>query len=202
MNRIYISDSNYLLSEESRIVYLKEISKARLLKYNKLKREKDRALSLSSTLLLKEGLSRYGIEEKNADYDESYPYPVIRGRDDLFISLSHCFPYSLCAISSEKTGADIERIKNFNPRIADKFFTSKEISYINSAKDKNKAFFTLWTLKESAAKLYGTPLTQALKKYEFLPDGDFFIKNNIYYSLFEYNGFMIAAASESGYFCI
>ncbi len=202
MNRIYISDSDYLISEESRIPYLEEISETRLLKYNKLKRDKDKALSLCAALLLKEGLSAYGIEEKNADYDEEYPYPVIKGRDDICISLSHSFPYAVCVFSDKKTGVDIERIKDYNPKICENFFTPKEVSYINLKKDKNKAFFTLWTLKESAAKLYGTPLTEALKKYEFLPESNFFIKNNIYYSLFEYKGFMIAAASGSGYFLV
>lgn len=202
MNRILIYNAVSLASSEIRKNYVNSISYKRLEKINRLKKDEDKALSLSAALLLKEGLSRYGIEERNADYDEKYPYPVIKGREDICISLSHSFPYAVCTFSDKKTGVDIEKIKNFNPKICDKFFTFKEISYINSKKDKNKAFFTLWTLKESAAKLYGTPLAESLKKYEFLPESDFFIKNNIHYSLFEYNGFMIAAASESGYFSL
>lgn len=203
MNFIYILNTDFLINEENRSEYLKELSPLRREKYESKKLPADKALSLGAAILIKKGLALYGIEEKKAEYIENSPAPRLKSRDDIFFSVSHSSPYALCAFSESETGADIERIKDYNPKTAERFFTEKENLYIESMKtreDKNKAFFSLWTLKESAAKLYGTPLTDALRKYEFIPTESFFIKNNVYYSLFEYDGFMIAAASRKEYF--
>ena len=179
MNRIYISDSSFLTDENVRKKYLFKISKSRLERYKSYTTQKAKALTLGASLILnfkKEGE---------------------------FYSISHSFPYALLAFSQKKVGADIEKIKDYNSDIPKRFFSKNEVLYIENQKtyeEKKKAFFSLWTLKESTAKLYGTPLIDALKKYEIIPDGNFFIKNNVFYSLHYTDGFIIAVASQSGYF--
>ncbi len=176
MNRICILNSEFLLEEETHKKYIKEISPKRLERYNQIKSLKQKALSLGASLIL------------NLKKEEE------------FFSISHSFPYAAVSFSDKKTGIDIERIKSFNENIPARFFSLKEREYINNSSDKNKAFFTLWTLKESAAKFYGTPILKALKIYEFIPEGNFFMKDNIYCSVFYKDGFVISALSENQYF--
>ena len=50
-----------------------------------------------------------------------------------------------------KSGAILRKMTNAPLEVAEHYFYHSELAYIKAAKNKDKAFFTLWTLKR---KLY------------------------------------------------
>lgn len=83
--------------------------------------------------------------------------PVIAGRPDIHITLSHCPAAVMAAISDHPIGCDIEEIRRpyrlHGAPIADHFFTPAECRHILTSPDPPLAFTSLWTLKESLFKL-------------------------------------------------
>ena len=119
--------------------------------------------------LLKRELARYLSVDSDeiviAKDDKGRPY--IDGMDDIFISLSHSYGVVMCAFSDAPVGIDIELIQKRRKSVERRVFTDDESSLIDSAKDEDKAFFTLWTLKESYLKAIGTGFLDNAKETEF-----------------------------------
>lgn len=93
--------------------------------------------------------------------------PYIEGKDDIFVSLSHSYGVVMCAFSDTPVGVDIELVKKRHKSVERRVFTEGEISLVDSAEDEDKAFFTLWTLKESYLKAIGTGFSDNAKETEF-----------------------------------
>ena len=112
-------------------------------------------------------------------YNE-YGKPYIK-ENKFYFNKSHT--KNLCAliIDDKECGIDIEQIRKYNEKMANKILSNEEIKYINS-KNKKDYFFTLiWTLKESYLKALGTGINVPLKNISF-------IKNNkIRFKQKEYN---------------
>lgn len=73
---------------------------------------------------------------------------------EINFSISHSNDAVLCTVSKSCIGADIEKIGNIREKIL-KSFSPLEQEQVKSPKD----FYTLWTLKESFAKLTGNGLS-------------------------------------------
>lgn len=112
-------------------------------------------------------------------YNE-YGKPYIK-ENKFYFNKSHT--KNLCAliIDDKECGIDIEQIRKYNEKMANKILSNEEIKYINS-KNKKDYFFTLiWTLKESYLKALGTGINVPLKNISF-------VKNNkIRFKQKEYN---------------
>lgn len=87
----------------------------------------------------------------------------------IHFSISHSADTVICAVSDKEIGIDIEKIKPFNAKAAEKFATKKELEYIRS---KENGFFEIWTLKEAYFKCIGTGLGADIKNvsFEILPN--------------------------------
>ncbi len=79
-------------------------------------------------------------------------------------SISHSGDMAVCAVSDKEIGIDIEKIREINPRTAEKFACETEKEYINSHKN---GFFEIWTLKEAFFKCIGTGLGADIKNVYF-----------------------------------
>lgn len=112
-------------------------------------------------------------------YNE-YGKPYIK-ENKFYFNKSHT--KNLCALimDDKECGIDIEQIRKYNEKMANKILSNEEIKYINS-KNKKDYFFTLiWTLKESYLKALGTGINVPLKNISF-------VKNNkIRFKQKEYN---------------
>ncbi len=93
--------------------------------------------------------------------------PFVAGRDDIFISISHTKGAVMVGFSDSPIGVDIEQIKTRRKSVENRVFTSGESTLIDASTDENKAFFTLWTLKESYLKAVGTGFADNAKEIEF-----------------------------------
>ncbi len=98
--------------------------------------------------------------------------PYLKGQKDLFFNLSHSGRWVVCALSHHEVGCDIERAepRKSTKKIAARFFTDEERSFIDSCADKDpdgglSAFYRLWTLKESFLKVTGYGLALPLKDF-------------------------------------
>jgi 4'-phosphopantetheinyl transferase len=98
---------------------------------------------------------------------------------NVHFNLSHSGNWVVIAYSNEEVGIDAEVIRPVNYRIAERFFSPKEVRKLNSKDGKEKLdyFFDLWTLKESFLKLIGTGLTRSLNSFSiYNNDGQFRMK--------------------------
>lgn len=83
-------------------------------------------------------------------------------------NLSHAGQYALCAVGPGELGCDIELVRPFKERVAERFFHPSETAMLAAEPDPAKRqalFFRLWTLKESVLKAAGTGLTQPLNSF-------------------------------------
>ncbi|MBR0535141.1 MAG: 4'-phosphopantetheinyl transferase superfamily protein [Clostridia bacterium] len=93
--------------------------------------------------------------------------PYVEDRP-IHFNISHCEDYVVCAVNEKEIGIDIEKIRDVNLSIAERFFTHSEREYLNNGDtaDKNKRFFEIWTAKEAYLKWLGSGITDELSKLD------------------------------------
>ncbi len=73
-----------------------------------------------------------------------------------FFSLSHTGNWVICAVAHNEVGADAQTHGDYNERVAARYFTPREIAWLND--DRNGRFSRLWTYKEAYVKFTGLGL--------------------------------------------
>lgn len=130
-------------------------------------------------ILVSELLLRKALADKKLDYDDliyeynEYGKPSLSNIYGFFFNISHSGDYVLLGASNNEIGVDIERIKKFNPRIAQRFFRKEEYEYIMAPQDeeeRKRLFFLYWVIKESYIKYSGKGLSQALNSFRIVID--------------------------------
>ena len=124
----------------------------------------DRKRSVGAGIIINKILDENGLPESCLKYSENGK-PVA---DNLFFNVSHAGDYVVGVSSDCDVGCDIEKIIDAPIEIAEHYFNRSEIEYIESEADKNKAFFTLWTLKESYMKMTGMGMSLPLDSFEII----------------------------------
>lgn len=79
---------------------------------------------------------------------------------DLQFSISHSGDTVLCGIHDKAIGADIEKTRPYNDRVAKRICSPAEYAYINGDSTR---FLEVWTRKEAYAKLTGKGLSASLR---------------------------------------
>ena len=131
---------------------------------------KDRKQSLGAGLLLNKVLSLHGVLADDIVSGENGK-PQIQG---ICFNLSHSEDMVICTVSEKPVGCDVEKIKEINLKIADRFFSKKEVEYLKTFDEKNRTdvFFRLWTMKESYIKMTGEGMRLSLDQFEIIFDED------------------------------
>ncbi|HSP46606.1 MAG TPA: 4'-phosphopantetheinyl transferase superfamily protein [Clostridiaceae bacterium] len=96
--------------------------------------------------------------------------PMVYGDDTIQFSISHCRDGAAVSLSRTRTGIDMERIRPFSMRTAEKVLTPDEFRFVTSSAQGELDFFRLWTLKESYVKALGTGASYPFRKMEFRVD--------------------------------
>ena len=130
----------------------------------------DRKRSLGAGIMIKRILNENGLSEDCLKYSENGK-PVV---DGLYFNVSHAGDYVVGVLSDAEVGCDIEKAVNAPLEIAEHYFYSSEREYIETAADPGKAFFTLWTLKESYMKMTGRGMSLSLDSFEICREADGF----------------------------
>ncbi|MBN2552804.1 MAG: 4'-phosphopantetheinyl transferase superfamily protein [Spirochaetales bacterium] len=92
---------------------------------------------------------------------------LVNSSDTLAFNLSHCEDLAVIAVTAGKAvGVDVEKVRHMQnlDSILNRFFTAEELDFIHGApgEQQPRAFFTLWTRREAAAKAQGLNLEAAL----------------------------------------
>lgn len=121
--------------------------------------------------------------------------------DNLFFNVSHAGDYVVGVLSDCEVGCDIEKNSKAPLEVAERYFYSTELEYIRSADDKNRAFFTLWTLKESYMKMTGKGMSLALDSFEVIQTESGFIlgkssEKNCFFKTLEFDGYIFSVSNE------
>lgn len=173
MTEIYIMNTAPLNDPKLFSEKLEGLSEFRTEKVMRFRNKADRVLSLGAGLLTAYGLEKFGLYEKDMIYGlNSYGKPYFADYPDIHFSVSHSHETAVCAFSKSKVGCDIERIRKPDYNIAEKFFSDCERRYILGYKDENeraRAFFRIWTLKESLVKAVGRGLSLSFKAFLLNP---------------------------------
>lgn len=144
-------------------------------KIKKYRFKEDKLRTLCGDVLLRYILINF-FDIKNGQitfYKNDYGKPFLKDLP-FFFNISHSGEWVICAVSNEEIGADIEIIKDTNLSIGERFFSKEENEYLNNTSNdkKEKAFFNIWTLKESYVKYIGQGLSMPLNSFSFNIESD------------------------------
>jgi len=193
MIKLYIMDmSNVAINS---LKQPKLISKVRLEKIKKLKKDKDILLSLGCEFLINKAmrdLNPYCELPVNYSYDK-LGKPILSDNPKLYISFSHSCKKVAFVISDQRVGVDIQHYENTNyERIARRFFSKEEYNQILCPKD----FFNVWSIKEAYAKFTGLGYEEDLKNKIIWPN-TFSTKYNCYCAqLDKFNDYSLVVVCE------
>ena len=165
----------------------------------------DRKRSLGAGIIIRKILDENGLTESCLRYSDNEK-PVV---DGLFFNVSHagdyvgwlsvggCLWVAVC-------GCDIEKNANAPLEVAEHYFYHSELAYIKAAKNKDKAFFTLWTLKESYMKMTGRGMSLPLDSFEVVPTADGFVlgkssERSCFFETMEFDGYIFSVSSERAF---
>ena len=138
-------------------------------KVDRLRFERDKRLSLGAEALLIKACRDFGVKYKTQCVITGKGTKPCFEKNDFCFNLSHGGEMAMCAAGEIDIGCDIEKISEINLGVAKKFFKKTEYEYITSFKTKTeqqKAFFKIWTLKESYIKCTGLGLGIPLNSFQ------------------------------------
>lgn len=136
------------------------------------KRKKEK---IASFYLLKKALLDEKIELSDVATGENGKPFLVDGK--YHFNVSHSSDKAILAFSEREIGCDLEKIKDFDLKVAKRFFSPTEYGKIASEEDperQKELFFRLWTMKESFVKLTGEGFGEnGFPTFSPLPDGEF-----------------------------
>ena len=164
MIKVYAADIQKLQDPIEHPSLLDELTMARQEKIRRCQSASGRIQSLGAGLLLKKILEEYQISQDQIRIGE-HGKPEAEG---FCFNLSHTNGFVICAVGERPVGCDAEKIKKAPAKIARRYFTANECSYLErwgqSAYDET--FFRIWTAKEAYLKMTGEGLGQGLDQIE------------------------------------
>lgn len=153
------------VNEES----IKDLSEYRINKAFSFKNDKDKLLSLSAGIALNKALKEYNLKEKDLITNvNEFNKPYFKDRKDIKFNLSHSIDTSICVLSQNEVGVDIEKLRKYNKKLSLKYFSKEEVDYINKSINKDESFTRIRTLKESFLKCIGKGLILNMNEISFL----------------------------------
>lgn len=133
------------------------------------KAEHNKIVRKEAHRLLNDALIQKGISESELEFSYgTHGKPFLKNRNDIHFNISHCNGLAMCAVADSPIGADAENIRNFSERVIKRCFTRPEADFVSKSAFPERAFFQLWTLKESYVKAIGTGISCPLKNAEFI----------------------------------
>jgi len=143
---------------------LNEISASRREKALKYKHEQGQRECVLAYLLLKRALKEvYGIDENPEIIELEGGKPVLKHHPEIHFNLSHCKEAVACVVSNEPVGVDVERVRNYDKKLARYVLNDEEFEEVEKSDDKAKEFIKYWTKKEAVLKLTGEGIRSDLK---------------------------------------
>jgi 4'-phosphopantetheinyl transferase len=170
---IWLLDPALLADPELRTAAISLLSADEMVRWERFRFATDRDLFLSTRVLARTLLSRYSripprllrFSAGAAGKPELITPP---GRLAIRFNLSNTIGLVACAVTDRvDVGVDVEAIRDAPRGVPETVFTPPELStlYGFSERDRSRAFFALWTLKESFIKATGEGLSSSLQDF-------------------------------------
>ncbi len=218
MNTIYYLQLNKNHDEQQYQLLLNGLATKDIKEIERFRSRQDRSLRLYSRVLLNKILSeKYGFSGQDLCLAKTeFGKPYLLNQPQVFFNISHSKQALAVGFSNKNLGIDIEKITNANLKIARRFFTANELSYINQAADCslkqpnsncnsncnfnadtiiNQRFFEIWTKKEAYLKYHGQGLSLGLSSFDVLA-----AKLPCLWQTFKAGQYLIAACSANSSF--
>lgn len=168
--KFYTMDTDELEDPECFARNYDRLSKARREKIDTLHYMEDKRRSLGVGMLLKKGFLDYGLKGKEVVIAcGPYGKPYLKNRPDIYFNVSHSGKKAAVVFAGTEVGCDIEQTRRANLAVAKRFFCPEEYEYVlrqPGLAEQNKAFYRMWTLKESFIKSVGLGLSLPLHAFE------------------------------------
>lgn len=200
MVKLYVADISNLPDPMLNSELLHKLPLNRQQRIHKLKQEKSRKQSMGVGLLLQKVLALYHIQDSQVYVDE-HGKPMVEGVE---FSLSHSGHLVACAVSNAPVGCDVEELRKAPKGVAKRYFSDSEQAFLHTFSDEeyNRAFFQIWTMKESYVKMTGEGLGVPFEAYEVVAkDGAQVIRDGemqaCYLSTMDLQGHIISICTES-----
>ena len=140
-------------------------------------------------------LLRYGLIEWTGSGHFELTYgkwgkPSLLYPRHLYFNISHCKEASVCVISDEEVGIDIEVIRDVKSSVIQKVCTTEEAERIYKSDRPEEEFIKYWVMKESYAKLLGVGLSRDFRTIDTIKLRENFMLSrvkNMYISIARYN---------------
>lgn len=190
MVKLYYFDVSVLKDESLFESYFLSLNESDKLKVDKIKHPKEKLLSLGARLLLNYAMKHENINSYSIIYGE-HGKPYLED-NPVYFNISHSENMVILTVSDSEIGCDIEYIGSNVNNIAGKYFTDEENEYIDSSSDKVKAFFGIWTLKESFMKATGLGFSAGISSFSVSVSDDNISVSSVYgndFSFYEINSF-------------
>ena len=170
---VYRADS---LSESMYRILFDEASLERKERATKFLRREDACRTIVADCLIRYVVKRVtGFETGELSLGRNeYGKPMIHNLD-IHFNISHSGEWVICAVDKSEIGVDIESYRPIETKIADRFFSEKELLFINRCKEEDyryEVFFKIWTLKESYIKAIGKGFSCPFNGFSCLPLDD------------------------------
>ena len=168
MTKIYLADADRVADPEMFEKLYRMLPAHRREKIDRSRFEKNKRLCMSAWLVLMYALEEEGVDNQNIRLSYGkYGKPYLTDYPDLFFNLSHSGNRVMCAVSDREVGCDVQQIKTYDRKLAERFFCPEECQHIAAAgaEERDVLFFRYWTLKESFIKNLGRGLSLPLQEF-------------------------------------
>ena len=129
------------------------------------------------------GYETIEIKREGKPYIKDCPY---------HFNLSHSGDWLLLAVGDAPVGADIEKITKIRPKTMEKYFSQSEQERVK--KNGTKAFFEIWTQKESYVKYTGEGIKALSKESK-----DLIYPEDVAFFYEKYNDYQISVCTKSNH---
>lgn len=168
--QLYVMDTRQLFGQACYVRNYEKLSFARRQKVDSYRFMKDKRLCLGAGMLLDRGLANYGLKEKTAvvTYGE-YGKPYLSEYPWIYFNLSHSEEMVLAVFAPIEIGCDVELVHQADLALAERFFCAGEFEYVAGkpeGEERNRAFYRIWTLKESFVKAVGLGMSLPFNDFE------------------------------------
>lgn len=173
MENIYFMEINEDFSEQQQAM-LAFLSMEKQQKILSLRFAVDKKLSLFADVLVRcLACQIHNLKNQDMVFEQNdFGKPYLAGFPAFQFNISHTRNALVVAISNQAVGIDIEKVQQANLRIAQQFFTAKEVAWIyEEAEKQDERFYAVWTQKEAYLKWLGKGISMPLSSFDILEDG-------------------------------
>lgn len=167
---IVIADPDLPQEEYKRLITL--VSPEKRERLNRYAFFRDARNSLIGDILIRSEIGKYtGIQTDRLSFSvNENGKPFLSAHPQIHFNISHTGDRVAFAMDDASIGIDIEQIKPVDLKLADRFFHVEEKAYILScpAEHRDRAFYEIWTKKESFIKRDGRGLSIPLPSFSVL----------------------------------